>query len=207
MKLLHIAALSGVALLALAATAACGDDDSDDPTPTTSATSPTATESHEGTSTRPPATATRPAETPSGGAPAHCTADDLTLSALNAGAAAGTHFFALSVKNVSADDCSLNGYPGVSLTDASGEQLGAPTERNPAVAATPVVLAPGEAAHAMVGLPNHQNFPAGSCEGPSASLVMYPPDETEAMTVPFEDYACPGFSVRVFEPGANEAGR
>ncbi len=204
MRFLTKAALSSVALLALAATAACGDDDdSNDTTPTTAAGE---TRTPSATATRPGAT-TPAGETPDGGGVPRCGPDDLEMSLLNAGAAAGTHFFAISVENTSEDDCGIAGFPGVSLVDASGKELGEPAERNPAVGAVPITLAPGEAAHAMMGLPNHQNFPAGECDGPSESIVVYPPDELEAMTAPFEDYACEGFSVRVFEPGANEPGR
>lgn len=205
MRFLRTAALSGAALLAAAALAACGDDDSnDDTTPTTT----TGTPGSDVTATRPAATTPPNTATPSGGGgPARCGADDLELRLLPAGGAAGTHFVAISVTNGSADDCIINGFPGVSLTDGSGDALGEPADRNPAVGAQAITLAPGDSAHAMLGIPNHQNYPPGECEGPSEQLVMYPPDELEPMTVPFEDYACPGLSVRVFEPGANEPGR
>lgn len=214
MRFFRNAALTGAALLATVAFAACGDDDDSDATntPATTATSPAETRSPEATATRPAPTvpqATQPAPTdsPGGGAAPLCATDDLELSVLPAGGAAGTHFVALSVSNASGSDCAMVGYPGVSLTDASGNIQGEPAERNPAVGAETIVIAPGESAHAMVGLPNYQNFPAGECEGPSVNLMMYPPEETVPILVSFEDYACPGFSVRVFEPGANEPGR
>ncbi len=208
MRFLRTAALSGAALLAAAAMAACGDDDDSNSDTTPTSTTTTETRSPEATATRPAGTTPAGTATPSGGgAAARCGADDLDLSLLPAGGAAGTHFVALSVTNTSGEDCVINGFPGVSLTDGSGDALGEPADRNPAVGAQAITLAPGEAAHAMLGIPNHQNYPPGECEGPSEELVMYPPDELEPITAPFEDYACPGLSVRVFEPGANEPGR
>ena len=208
MRFFRPAVLTSAALLATLAFAACGDDDSDDTNATSTAASPAETRSPEATATRPAPTQLAPTQTPGGGGAAPlCEAADLQLSILPAGGAAGTHFVALSVKNSSDDACAMLGYPGVSLSNAAGDILGAPAERNPAVPAETVVIGPGESAHAMLGLPNYQNFPEGACEGPSANLVMYPPEDTEAITVPFEDYACAGFSVRVFEPGANEPGR
>jgi hypothetical protein len=136
-----------------------------------------------------------------------CTSANLALSTESAGAAAGTHFVSLILTNTSGTDCTLTGFPGVSLLDGSGAQLGAPADRNTAVSSETLTLKPAESAHAVAGFPNYQNFPAGQCAGPSTSLKLFPPDDLKALTVAVADYACPGFSVQVFQPGKNEPGR
>lgn len=200
---------AGIALTALglfAGAAACGDD-SDSPkaasTPVESGTA-TPTPMPQATPTAPPATAS-----PTEGAPAvkRCATADLALSTAAAGAAAGTHFLALVLTNTSGVECTLTGFAGVSLVDGAGQQLGNPAERNGAIMPEAVALKPGESAHAVAGFPNYQNFPAGTCSGPSVSLKLFPPDELTALVTPVADYACPGFSVQVVQPGKNEAGR
>ena len=193
-----LAATAALGLL----TVACGEDaGSREPTPTSTSA----------TSTRPPAAldtpSADPAETASGGSVARCVTEDLSLDIEVAGAAAGTRFASLIVTNEGASACTIAGFPGVSLVTGSGELLGDPADRNPAIGAIAVTLEPGESAHAMAGFPNNENFAPGICAGPSARLVLYPPEETAALQADFEEHACTGFSVRVFEPGRNEAGR
>lgn len=136
-----------------------------------------------------------------------CSTADLSLSTESGGAAAGTHFLSLVLTNTSGADCSLTGFPGVSLIDGAGKQIGQPADRNPSVMPQTVTLGPGESAHATAGFPNYQNFPAGKCSGPSTALKIYPPDELNALTVPVVDYSCPGFSVQSVQPGTNDPGR
>ncbi len=178
-----------------------GDDRSvpTEPAPSATATAPEATP----TVTEAPTTT----PTPPANDLTRCQAENLSLQALAAGGAAGTHFSALALTNEGQDPCSLTGFPGVSLVDGSGDILGEPAARNEAVPVERILLGPGQSAHATIALPNYQNFPSGRCEGPSASLVLYPPDSTQSLTVAFEDYVCPGFSVQAFERGENERGR
>lgn len=201
----------GLAVLALGAViAACGDD-SDSPDATS-----TPIQSNAPTSTARPAGSTTPT-TPAGSATAvptnqgpsvkRCATADLQLSTASAGAAAGTHFLSLVLTNTSGAECTMTGFPGVSLVDGSGQQVGNPADRNGAVMPDAVALKPGESAHAVAGFPNYQNFPAGNCTGPSVSLKLYPPDELTALVAPVVDYSCPGFSVQVIQPGKNETGR
>lgn len=192
----------------VAATAACGDD-SDKPsatsTPVQSVTSTTTTQPQPS----PTRTVPAPSATPTESAPAvkRCATADLALTTLPAGAAAGTHFLSLVLTNAGGAECTLTGFPGVSLIDAAGQQVGSPADRNGAIMPEVVTLQPGESAHAVAGFPNYQNFPAGKCSGPSASVKVYPPDDLTALVAPLADYSCPGFSVQVVQPGKNEPGR
>lgn len=196
-------------LLLLAGAMACGDDDSGGPaatsTPIESGTAaPTFTVKPQPSPTAPPATASPTEPAPSVN---RCATADLVLGTAPGGAAAGTHFLALVLTNTSGAPCTLTGFPGVSLVDGAGEQLGNPADRNGAVMPEAVTLQPGESAHATAGFPNYQNFPGGTCRGPSVSLKVYPPDDLTALVTPLADYSCPGFSVQVMQPGKNEPGR
>lgn len=206
--------LAGALVGALALSTACGDDDSDSTpttepmdTPTTQA-SATPSESRETPTTPPGSTAspttgssTPPATTTTPTGPAVCATEDLDVALVNGGGAAGTHFQVINVTNEGNSDCVVEGYPGVSLVDGAGTQLGRAAERNPAIPATAIVLAPGDSANAMVGFPNWQNFDEGVCNAESTDIKIFPPGEFQAILLPFAERACPGFAVRAFEPG------
>lgn len=180
----------------------CGDDDGDaQPSPTLPGA--TTTQTVQVTATTPAQTPTSsPSASPTTPGIARCKTANLSLAVNPAGGAAGTHFISIVLTNAGNGSCIISGYPGVSLIDANGNQVGEPAERNAAIPSTVIELAPGQSAHALAGLPNYQNFPGGKCSGPAKGIKIFPPEETDALTVSFDDYACPGFSVRVFEPGA-----
>lgn len=196
-------------LMATALLSGCGGDDADKPTPTSLATASSSTTASP--SSNATARPTEVASTPTiaatstarpGGGP--CETENLSLEPLPAGAAAGTHFVALVLTNTGEEPCTIQGYPGVSLLDASGKQIGPAAERNPAFPSTPVMLEPGDKANAMIGIPAWQNFEANVCPQESVSIQVYAPDNLDALIVPFADHACPGFSVRTFEAGVGE---
>lgn len=204
-------ALAGAVIL----TAACGGDDDNDATPTTGAmdtpttqaspTQPSTDVTHTtpaGSTTSPTTGAsTTPAATATPSGPAVCATSDLDVALVNGGGAAGTHFQVINLTNDGDTDCVIEGYPGLSLVDAAGTQVGPAAERNAAIPSEEIVLSPGDSAHAMAGFPNWQNFDEGVCGAESTDLKIFPPGEFEALLVPYKDRACPGFSVRAFEPG------
>lgn len=114
-----------------------------------------------------------------------------------AGAAAGTAYWALDLQNTGTAPCTLTGYPGVSFTDAGGRQLGLPATRTPGPPVARVTVAPGGYAHADVGVPNPANFQTGpdpsssSCHPAQTSLVrVYPPGQRAALTAPLATSIC-----------------
>jgi len=197
-------AVAACVLVAVSLAGCGGHDDGDgQPSPTLPGTTTTQTAQARITTPAPTATPTsRPAASPTTPGVVRCKTADLSLAVNPAGAAAGTHFVAIVLTNAGKGPCTISGYPGVSLVDANGNQVGEPADRNPAIDPEAIAIKPGGSAHALAGLPNYQNFPAGKCSGPAKRIKVYPPEETDALTVSFDDYACPGFSVRVFEPGA-----
>ncbi len=121
---------------------------------------------------RPTATSARSASpVPSGSRAATasrtCAASALTvvLDASAAGAAAGSSFVPLQFKNVSADSCTLPGFPAVSFAAAAaGPQIGSAAVQQQSGTATALILAPGQYAHAWLQILDAANFTASRCK-------------------------------------------
>ncbi len=111
------------------------------------------------------------------------------------GGTAGTLYRQLILTNRSNHRCTVYGFPGVSLVNASGVQLGAPAARSGAAGPT-ITLAPGQAAASAVGFPDAGNFEPGACSAMSTSLKVYPPNQTTTLLIPLAAQYCPGFSVQ-----------
>src|ERR1700748_2070137 len=103
--------------------------------PASTSSTPTSAE----TTSSAPATQTSAA--PAGAAA--CSSSNLHISLGNGGAGAGTDFTVIDFTNSGGAPCTLYGFPGVSLTNSSGAQIGAAATRNPSKASTVVTLAPG----------------------------------------------------------------
>jgi len=99
---------------------------------------------------------------------------DAWLNTLGNGAA-GTIYYELEFTNLSGATCTLFGYPGVSATDLSGNQLGSAAFRLSGTTQT-VTLANGATASALLGIVEGGIFPPAQC-GPvtAAGLRVYPP--------------------------------
>jgi hypothetical protein len=123
-----------------------------------------------------------------------CTAADLkvVLLAGSGGAAAGSEYYPLNFTNISSGPCVLDGYPGVSfVTSPSGQQIGSPASKNPAVAPAPVTLAPGTTGHSTLQVVDAQNYSAATCDPVTAHwLRVYAPGQTAAAEVSFTTMAC-----------------
>jgi len=113
------------------------------------------------------------------------------LNTQSGGAAAGSTYVELQFTNLSGRACTLRGYPGVSAIDLRGRQLGRAARRNPLHPLRTVTLAPGAAAVALLQIADAFNYPAATCRRKTAAgLRVYPPNQTQAKTVPFPFPAC-----------------
>jgi hypothetical protein len=136
-----------------------------------------------------PAPATSTSAAPAGAAA--CSSSNLRVSLADGGAGAGTDFTFIDFTNSGGAPCTLFGFPGVSLTNSSGAQIGAAATRNPSAASTPVTLAPGAKASAELGVANAENYPAASCKPTAAAqLKVFPPNQTQAIEVAFSTTGC-----------------
>ena len=137
-----------------------------------------------------------------------CASTDLTATLTQGdGGGAGSSYPYLVLTNSGTTDCSVTGYPGVSLASGS-TQIGAAAERDDSVDVTTIVLKPGESAHSALRITNADNFDADSCNAKQADqLVVYPPDQTQALAIPTTDYkGCANADTVIITVRALEAG-
>ncbi|WP_247827899.1 DUF4232 domain-containing protein [Arthrobacter antioxidans] len=144
-----------------------------------------------------PAPSTTPspeASTPAAAGP--CTAAQLTGSVQDqpGGGAAGSVYRTLVLTNASDQGCTVAGYPGVSSVDGSGNQIGAPADRD-GTASVPMLLAPGASAAATLRQANAQNYGADCGLTPATGLRVYPPGATDSLVLPQALPACSAASI------------
>ncbi|MEU4738916.1 DUF4232 domain-containing protein [Actinosynnema sp. NPDC023658] len=123
------------------------------------------------------------AATPASG---RCTAAVLTAEVQPAEAGAGSRYGKLVVTNNGSTPCTLNGYSGLQLQDASGNALPTDLQRTPDPSPAPVVLRPGTAAAANLRwtvVPTGDEPADKPCQVEPAQAAAIPPDETEPMNL------------------------
>ncbi|SEG69650.1 Protein of unknown function [Actinacidiphila yanglinensis] len=126
-----------------------------------------------------------------------CGTSQLSAALGGGDAGAGNLYRYLVITNTSSTTCHLTGYPGLSMLDANGQQIGQPATREPRTY-SPVVLKPGASASDTIHTANHQ----GTCLQPSSKLKIYPPGNTASLTIPGAITECFNtFSVTPMGPG------
>jgi hypothetical protein len=126
-----------------------------------------------------------------------CESGDLRLSLAGGDAAAGTSYRSLVFTNVSGGPCTIQGFPGVSyVAGDDGHQVGAPAVRDGG-RSTPITLAKGESASAVVGFVDVGNYDAVDCRPqPVQGLRVYPPEETVSKFVESPGTGCANDSIQ-----------
>ncbi len=113
---------------------------------------------------------------------------------------AGSVYTTLALRNASGAACSITGYPGVSLVDSAGRQIGRPA-RWDSRPVRRVVLLPGGAASTTIRSLN-PGVGTTDCLPPSAALRIFPPGERVPLFVPARLSECLGtLSVLPFVAG------
>lgn len=107
----------------------------------------------------------------------------------------------LVLTNASDQECTVEGYPGVSFVDGSGTQIGAPADRDGSAAAV-VTLAPGASATTTLQQTNARNYGADCGLTPASGLRVYPPGATDSLILPQEIAACSATSIVLMTVGA-----
>ena len=137
-----------------------------------------------------------------------CSTTGLSASAGTSEGAAGTVYDTIVLSNIGGSSCTLYGYPGVSLTDSSASQIGAPARKSTTESASTVTLAAGGKANFVLGVAEAGNYSSGTCQPKSSSyLKIYPPNQTQSLSIPFKTTGCASssvilLSVTVVSPGA-----
>lgn len=177
-----------IAVGALAVTAGCGSGGSGGPgsvantgTPLPHTSSPLPTGSATTTSSATP-TATDTSSSPTSSLP-RCVSSQLSLALGNGQGAAGTTYTPLVFTNSASKACELNGYPGVSFVDASGNLLGKPAGEDTGKV-KPIKLSSGGSGYALLRQPNPGNYDPSACQQTTADRIrVYPPGERTPLFV------------------------
>lgn len=127
-----------------------------------------------------------------------CNADELALSIEAAGdqAGVGTLAYNLVLTNSSQRTCTLYGFPGVSLVNDNGNQIGTPAERGTNYVEERLTLQPGTKVRSILSIANSTNFPDGECKTGATKVRVYPPNDTGYLSVASNIGSwCPGFTI------------
>jgi hypothetical protein len=148
------------------------------------------------------------ATTSTGSGAGQCQSSALKVTLGKGGAAAGTAYYPILFTNVSSATCTLYGFPGVSFTGETYQvQVGPAATRNHESTEAVVTLAPGAVASALVAVADAQNYPPGSCGLTTASgILVYPPNLTTSVGLPFNGYTCVNAKDHVLTVNAVVAG-
>jgi hypothetical protein len=89
--------------------------------------------------------------------------------------------------NTGSASCTVQGYPGVSVVGASGNQIGPAATRTSSPAPPLVTLAPGATTTAVIALSDVldscSDFPVPN------GFRIYPPNQTTALYAPYQQFA------------------
>ncbi|QMU67582.1 DUF4232 domain-containing protein [Streptacidiphilus sp. P02-A3a] len=116
-----------------------------------------------------------------------CATSQLTASLGGGDAGAGNLYRFLLLTNHSHTSCQLDGYPGLSLLNAHGQEIGAPATFDHNFSYAPVTLRPGQAVSDTI---HTLNSGATSCQGTSTELRIYPPGNKAALVIPGKVMLC-----------------
>ena len=125
----------------------------------------------------------------------------LELSLGEGGAAAGNRYQTVVFTNTGSTECTLTGYPGVSLLDASGARIGQPAGRESGTVAKVSLKADGGQASFFI----HTTADLGGtgCQAASSTIAVIAPDDTMTMTLPGEVTVCGSFDASPVVAGTN----
>lgn len=182
----------------------CGCSTGSSPSAGPSSTTQAVTASPSASSATSPA-GTQASSTPSG--PGPCRTSELKVTLGPGNAAAGTSFYPIVFTNISTSTCTLYGFPGVSFTgETYAVQVGPAAARNHSSPEQLVTLAPGATASALISVIDAQNYP-GACGLTTASgILVYPPNLTSSVGLPFNGYTCANGKYPVLTVNAVVAG-
>jgi hypothetical protein len=117
---------------------------------------------------------------------------DITLDLKSAGVAAGTSLIPIDFTNVTHKSCDLAGYAFVSFAKSSrGQQIGAMSTADRALAARQIQLGAGKTAHLWLRMVDAANLPASQCNPSTvAGLRVRLPGQGAAIYIPHKFKTC-----------------
>jgi hypothetical protein len=168
------------------------------------AASPTASTSSPAAGSTSPGSAT----SPQAAGPAACATANLRVKLGASQGAAGSIYQTIDFTNTGSASCTLYGYPGVSLAGGSPPaQIGAAAARTQQPPPKQVTLAPGAVVNAVLQVTQAGNYPAATCNPVQAStLVIYPPNQTVSVSVPYKATGCSAKQVVILHVSTVQSG-
>ena len=160
-----------------------------------STSSPGATTSTTATTVATSGSASTAGSTTTSSGAARCVSSGLSGTVAGSEGAAGTLEVTVGLKNTSSSSCTLYGYPGGLLLDASGNALPTTVVRGgsyhftSSMSPTTVSLAPGTSAFFNIGYTDVVTGSETSCPS-SASLEVTPPNDVNHLVVPAQLVVC-----------------
>jgi hypothetical protein len=118
-----------------------------------------------------------------------CHTSELTGHLVSGGAGAGQRYATLTLTNTGGRSCTIHGYGGLGLVDASGHSVPTTQMRSATPAPTTVLLAAGASVHSLLhwgAVPGQGDSQTGDCQPPAATLRVIPPDETDYLSVAWD---------------------
>ncbi|SDH02074.1 Protein of unknown function [Lentzea fradiae] len=178
-------------LLVLASATACGTRETDSASQTLPTSDPTSSSASSSSSAGPSVSQAAESGAPESNAAApavkRCDSSTLTGEVVPTDAGAGNRYGRFVVTNSGSAPCTLNGYSGFQLENASGA---VPTklERKADPGPTTVTLAPGAKAAANLHwnvIPAGEEPVKGACQPEPSKAAAIPPNETAPVSVPW----------------------
>jgi hypothetical protein len=115
-----------------------------------------------------------------------CHTSELTGRLVSGGAGAGQRYATLVLRNSGARTCTVHGYGGLGLVDASGRPLPTKQLRDASPAPATIRLAPGGTVNSDLhwgAVPGTGDNQSGDCQPTPSTLRVIPPDETDFLSV------------------------
>jgi hypothetical protein len=131
-----------------------------------------------------PAPAAEPTAPKAAQGPTTCRTADLKITLGRGEGAAGSQYRPLQITNNGSAACSLFGFPGVSIVDAAGHQVGKPADRDGSQARGKVVLKPGQRESVTLRIVDAANYGSACKLTDGAGIRVYPPGEKQSVVVP-----------------------
>jgi hypothetical protein len=130
-----------------------------------------------------------------------CATSQLTAQLGGGDAGAGNLYRYLLLTNHSGTACVVSGFPGLSLLNSHGGEIGAPATFDHSFSYTALTVRPGQTVSDTI---HTLNAGATSCQGTSTSLRIYPPANKAALVIPGKVMLCGNLlSVSPFAAGSS----
>jgi hypothetical protein len=158
-------------------------------------------------SSAPGASGAGPAASPQAAGPGSCASANLQVKLGASQGTAGSVVMPIDFTNTGGTSCTLYGYPGVSLA-AGGAQVGAAAVRDTVmIPAKLVTLAPGATAFANLQISQAGNYQPAACQPkPVTTLVVYPPNQTVSVSLPYRTTGCAATGLTILDVTVVQAG-